>query len=47
MKKLDYLLLNINTIKILGDKIIDIESITNNSEKVSEKSMFVAIKGII
>ena len=46
MKKLDYLLSNINTIKILGDKIIDIESITNNSEKVSEKSMFVAIKGI-
>ena len=45
MKKLDYLLLNINTIKILGDKIIDIELITNNSEKVSEKSMFVAIKG--
>jgi len=45
MKKLDYLLLNINTIKILGDKIIEIESITNNSEKVSEKSMFVAIKG--
>ena len=28
MKKLDYLLLNVNTIKILGDKIIDIESIT-------------------
>ena len=39
MKKLDFLLLNINTIKILGDKTIDIESITNNSEKVSEKSI--------
>ena len=45
MKNLDNLLLNINTLKILGDRIIDIESITNSSKKVSEKSMFIAIKG--
>lgn len=44
MKKLDYLLLNINTIKILGDKIIDIESITNNSEKVSENQCLLLLK---
>ncbi len=45
MKNLDCLLSNINTLKILGNKSIDIESITNNSNKVSEKSMFIAIKG--
>ena len=37
MKNLDNLLLNINTLKILGDRIIDIESITNSSKKVSPK----------